>query len=82
MIITDRGLLLENEELQSAAIVGNVELPYDRIDKALRIANKAIYDAQSERAVQVLVKCIERNCVQRHRMPKHKMSRGGQQDDS
>lgn len=68
MIITDRGLLLENEELQSAAIVGNVELQYDRIDKVLRIANKVIYDAQSERAVQVLVKYIERNCVQMNRI--------------
>lgn len=68
MVITDRGLLLENEELKSAAIVGNVELPYDRIDKVLHIANKVIYDAQSERAVQVLVKYIERNCIQRHRI--------------
>lgn len=64
MILTNSGILLEEDEVNTRSVTGIVELPFDRLDRALRIAHHVRYDARSSIAVKYALKVMkERNDV-------------------
>ena len=59
MIITHRGILLEEDETNTRSVTGEVELPFDRLERALKIAHSIRYDAMSSIAVKYALKVME-----------------------
>lgn len=55
MILTRKGLLLEEDEIKVAPIAGSMmEFPYDRIDTLLKVSKRVVYDATSRKASKVV----------------------------
>lgn len=59
MILTHRGILLEEDETNTRSVTGEVVLPFDRLDRALKIAHSMRYDARSNTAVKYALKVME-----------------------
>lgn len=55
MVITRKGLLLEEDEIKVTPIAGRMmEFPYDRIGTLLKVSNRVVYDATSRKASKVV----------------------------
>lgn len=56
MVITRKGLLLEEDEIKVAPIAGGsmLEFPYDRIGTLLKVCNRVVYDATSKKASKIV----------------------------
>ena len=55
MIIVDTGIIIESDEIKAKGIVDTMKLPFSRIDDALRISKRVVYDIYSRRAVNVML---------------------------